>query len=73
MGMRRRGQLLLLKSMRRQRAALKIEFQSLEVRGPDPDVDGAFQAAAKERVNALIVVRNTTARSPLKAHCGLCH
>jgi ABC-type uncharacterized transport system substrate-binding protein len=40
--------------------SLKLEFQSLEVRGPDPDVDGAFQAAAKERANALIVVRNTT-------------
>jgi putative ABC transport system substrate-binding protein len=37
---------------------LKLEFQSLEVRGPDPDVDGAFQAAAKGRSNALIVVRN---------------
>ena len=38
--------------------SLKLEFQSLEVRGPDADVDGAFQAAAKGRVNALIVVRN---------------
>ncbi len=38
--------------------SLKLEFQSLEVRGPDPDVDGAFQAAAKGRANALIVVRN---------------
>ena len=37
---------------------LKLEFQSLEVRGPDPDLDGAFQAAAKGRANALIVVRN---------------
>jgi putative ABC transport system substrate-binding protein len=37
---------------------LKLEFQSLEVRGPDPDVDGAFQAAAKGRANALIVVRS---------------
>jgi putative ABC transport system substrate-binding protein len=37
---------------------LKLEFQSLEVRGPDPDVDGAFQAAAKGRSNGLIVVRN---------------
>jgi len=37
---------------------LKLEFQSLEVRGPDADVDGAFQAAAKVRANALIVVRN---------------
>ena len=39
--------------------SLKLEFQSLEVRGPDADVDGAFQAAAKGRANALIVVRNT--------------
>src|SRR6266478_4536715 len=38
--------------------SLKLEFQSLEVRGPDPDVDSAFQAAAKGRANALIVVRN---------------
>jgi putative ABC transport system substrate-binding protein len=38
--------------------SLKLEFQSLEVRGPDPDVDGAFQAAAKGRANGLIVVRN---------------
>ena len=45
---------------------LKLEFQSLEVRGPDPDVDGAFQAAAKGRANALIVVRNTTVDRHLK-------
>ena len=38
--------------------SLKLEFQSLEVRGPDADVDRAFQAAAKGRANALIVVRN---------------
>jgi putative tryptophan/tyrosine transport system substrate-binding protein len=37
--------------------ALKIQLQSLEVRGPNPDLDGAFQAAAKGRVNALITVR----------------
>src|SRR5439155_7300079 len=37
---------------------LKLEFQSLEVRGPDPDVDGAFRVAAAGRANALIVVRN---------------
>ena len=40
--------------------SLKLEFQSLEVRGPHPDLDGAFQAAAKGRVNALIVVENST-------------
>jgi putative ABC transport system substrate-binding protein len=37
--------------------ALKIQLQPLEVRGPKPDLDGAFQAAAKGRVNALITVR----------------
>src|SRR4030095_1548439 len=37
--------------------ALKIELQSLEVHGPIPDLAGAFQAAAKGRMNALITVR----------------
>ena len=45
---------------------LKLEFQSLEVRGPAPDLDGAFQAAAKGRANALIVVRNATVDPHLK-------
>ncbi len=35
---------------------LKIQLQSLEVRGPDPDFDAAFQAAAKGRVSALITI-----------------
>jgi putative ABC transport system substrate-binding protein len=39
--------------------ALKIPLQSLEVRGPNPDFEGAFQAAAKGRANALITVRST--------------
>ena len=38
--------------------ALKIQLQSLEVRGPNPDLEGAFQAAAKGRASALITVRN---------------
>jgi len=36
--------------------ALKIRLQSLEVRDPNPDFEGAFQAAAKERANALIAI-----------------
>ena len=36
--------------------ALKIDLQPLEVRPPKPDLDGAFQAAAKSRVNALITI-----------------
>ena len=46
--------------------SLKLDFQSLEVRGPDPDLDGAFQSAAKGRSNALIVVRNITVDRHLK-------
>ena len=34
--------------------ALKISLQYLEVSGPNPDLEGAFQAAAKGRVNGLI-------------------
>jgi putative tryptophan/tyrosine transport system substrate-binding protein len=36
--------------------ALKISLESLEVRGPIPDLERAFQAAAKRRVNALVTV-----------------
>jgi ABC-type uncharacterized transport system substrate-binding protein len=38
--------------------ALKIPLQSLEVRGPNPDVEGAFQAAAKGRASGLITIRS---------------
>jgi putative ABC transport system substrate-binding protein len=38
--------------------ALKIQVQSLEVRGPKPDLDGAFQAVAKARTTALITIIN---------------
>jgi putative ABC transport system substrate-binding protein len=37
---------------------LKIQLQSLEVRGPNPDLEGAFQAGAKGRVSALITIGN---------------
>jgi putative tryptophan/tyrosine transport system substrate-binding protein len=38
--------------------SLKIQLQSLEVRGPNPDLEAAFQAAAKGRVSALITIGN---------------
>jgi putative ABC transport system substrate-binding protein len=38
--------------------ALKIQLQSLEIRGPNADLEGAFQAAATGRASALITVRN---------------
>jgi putative tryptophan/tyrosine transport system substrate-binding protein len=37
---------------------LNIQLQSLQVRGPNPDIDGAFQAAPKGPKSALITVRN---------------
>jgi putative ABC transport system substrate-binding protein len=36
--------------------ALKIPLQSVEVRGPIPDFESAFQAAAKRNVNALVTL-----------------
>jgi putative tryptophan/tyrosine transport system substrate-binding protein len=36
---------------------LKIQLQSLEVHSPNPDLEGAFQAAAGGRINALVTVR----------------
>jgi putative tryptophan/tyrosine transport system substrate-binding protein len=35
---------------------LKIHLQSLDVRGPNPDLEGAFQTAVKGRASALITV-----------------
>jgi putative ABC transport system substrate-binding protein len=37
---------------------LKTPLQSLEVEGPNPDLEGAFQTAAKAQVKALITIRN---------------
>jgi putative tryptophan/tyrosine transport system substrate-binding protein len=37
--------------------ALKIPLQFLEVRGPNPDLEGAFQAGVKRRVGALVTIR----------------
>ncbi len=45
----------ILKIMRL-RPALKMQLQSLEVRSPNPELEGAFQAAAKGRVSALVTV-----------------
>jgi putative ABC transport system substrate-binding protein len=39
--------------------SLNIQIQSLSVRGPNPDLDGAAQGVAKRRANALIVVSNS--------------
>jgi putative tryptophan/tyrosine transport system substrate-binding protein len=39
--------------------ALKIPLQSLEVSGPNPDLEGAFREAGKRRVSALITLQGT--------------
>jgi len=38
--------------------AFKLEFQSLGIRGPNPDFVGAFRTAKTARLDALIVVAN---------------
>jgi putative ABC transport system substrate-binding protein len=38
--------------------AFKLRVLSLEVRAPNPDFEGAFQAATKSRAGALIVISN---------------
>jgi putative ABC transport system substrate-binding protein len=38
--------------------ALEIQLQSLGVRGSNPDLEGAFQSAAKGRASALITISN---------------
>jgi putative tryptophan/tyrosine transport system substrate-binding protein len=53
---------------------LKISVRYLEVRGPNPDLDGVFREAAKEKMNAVIVMtsrfitryRKELAELPLK-------
>jgi putative tryptophan/tyrosine transport system substrate-binding protein len=38
--------------------ALKVNVQSVAVRGANPDIEGAIQNAVKERANALITITN---------------
>ena len=42
--------------------ALKIQLQSLEVRGPTPDLDDVFQVASKARLGALIMITHPVIR-----------
>jgi len=53
------GPIIAFKEYEAAARSLKVQLQSLEVRGPNPDFAGAFQAAAKGRVSALITVRGT--------------
>ena len=53
------GPIISLKEYQATARALKIPLQSLEVRGPNPDFEGALRDAAKARVNALITIHNS--------------
>ena len=53
--------------------ALKIQLQSLEIRGPNPDLEGAFQAAVKSRIRALIAHPNYRTHTLYGKDCGPCH
>jgi putative ABC transport system substrate-binding protein len=48
---------LALKEYQAAAPVLMIQLQSLELRGASPDLDGAFKAATKGRVSALITDR----------------
>ena len=39
--------------------ALKVQLRSLGLRGPNLDLEGAFQAASKERMDAIITITNS--------------
>jgi putative ABC transport system substrate-binding protein len=45
---------------------LKLQFLSLDVQGPNSDVEGALQTATQARVNALIVARSAGVDRHLK-------
>ncbi len=45
---------------------LKLQLHSVPVQRPNPDIDGAFQAAAKARANALVIVSNAVLRPHAK-------
>ncbi len=51
------GSIVAFKEYEAAARTFKLHLQSLEVRGPSPDIEGAFQAAKKGRAEALIVVR----------------
>ena len=50
------GPSIAFKEYQAEAPAQKIQLQSLEVQGPNPDFEGAFQTAAKRRANAIITV-----------------
>ena len=52
--------------------ALKIQLQSLDVRGSNPDLEGAFREAVKGRVNAVVTITNSPLFRNSKKDRGPC-
>jgi putative ABC transport system substrate-binding protein len=50
--------LLAFKETQEAARAMGLQIQSLEVRGPMPDIEGAFKAASKSRAGALLTISN---------------
>jgi ABC-type uncharacterized transport system substrate-binding protein len=50
---------------------LKLHVQSLQVRGPQPAIDNAFQAAKRDHAGGLIIVSNPLTRKYSKHVLGL--
>jgi putative tryptophan/tyrosine transport system substrate-binding protein len=53
------GPLISFKEYEAAARAMKVGLQSLEVRGPNVDLRGAFQAAIKRRASAVIVITDS--------------
>ena len=56
------GSALAFKEYEATAQGLNVQIQSLEIRRPEPDLEGTFQAAAKGRVSAVVVIRNPLLR-----------
>ena len=56
------GAAIAFKEYKAAAGALKIQLQSLEVRSPNPDFEGAFRAAAKAPSGAFVIINNALVR-----------
>jgi putative ABC transport system substrate-binding protein len=53
------GSVVALKEYDEASHALKLQIQPLEVKGPNPDMERAFQAATKARAGAIVTITGT--------------
>jgi putative ABC transport system substrate-binding protein len=60
------GAAIALKEYEAAARVLKVDLQSLGIRAPTPDLEGAFQAGAKGRANALVTITGSLLSSNAK-------